>query len=439
MSDLVSFIATGDSFITRRLPEQKSKSTESLISLIGNGDVRFTNFEVITPGPDAPPAAFSGGTWARADHRVIRDLKSYGFNCVNAATNHVLDYLYDGLINTQVALEREDLLFVGVGQHMDEASAPKYIETLNARVALIGATSTFHESWMAGSQRRDGTGRPGVNGLRLSSIYKTSKERLKILKDIAEQTGINHQRDLDKKEGFLPKDEDGKTIFGEYVFEEGGKEESVRNVNSEDMNRIISSIHEAKRQADYTLISIHSHEMEGNQKDCPADFLVEACHKFVDEGADAVIGHGPHILRGIELYNGRPIFYSLGNFIFQNETVERLPSDFYRKYGLTDDHNVADAFDYRSQGGKIGLGANPLVWESVVAEWKMDGGQLVELILHPIELGFNLPRYKRGWPSLSNNTKVLENLRRLSEPFGTEIEIKDGKGHIKLKDFAHVN
>ncbi|MGN6391041.1 MAG: CapA family protein [Gemmatimonadales bacterium] len=38
-------------------------------------------------------------------------------------------------------------------------------------------------------------------------------------------------------------------------------------------------------------------------------------HAMVDAGADAVIGHGPHVLRGIEFYRGRPIAYSLGNFI----------------------------------------------------------------------------------------------------------------------------
>lgn len=439
MSDLVSFIATGDSFITRRLPERKSKSAEALASLIKNGDFRFTNFEVITPGPDAPPAAFSGGTWARADKRVVRDLKWYGFNCVNAATNHVLDYLYEGLNNTQVTLEEEDLTYVGIGQHIDEASAPKYIETPNARIALIGTTSTFHETWMAGAQRRDGSGRPGVNGLRFSSLYKTSRDRLALLKDIAEQTGINHQQNLDKKEGFLPKDDGKKTIFGQYVFQEGNEVDSVRTANLDDMNRIITYIHEAKRQADYVMVSIHSHEMEEDKKDRPADFIVEACRSFIDEGADAVIGHGPHILRGIELYKGRPIFYSLGNFIFQNETVDRLPADFYKKYGLTDNHNVADALDHRSQGGKIGLGTNPSVWESVVAEWKMDGEQLVELILHPIDLGFNLPRYKRGWPDLSDNIHVLENLKQLSKPFGTDIVIKNGKGHIKLTNSVYIS
>ena len=47
---------------------------------------------------------------------------------------------------------------------------------------------------------------------------------------------------------------------------------------------------------------------------------IEAAHWAIDQGADLFAGHGPHFLRGIEIYKNRPIFYSLGNFIFQNGT-----------------------------------------------------------------------------------------------------------------------
>ena len=51
---------------------------------------------------------------------------------------------------------------------------------------------------------------------------------------------------------------------------------------------------------------------------------------MVDAGADLFVGHGPHVLRGVEIYKGKPIFYSLGDFIFQNETLLRLPSEELR-------------------------------------------------------------------------------------------------------------
>jgi poly-gamma-glutamate capsule biosynthesis protein CapA/YwtB (metallophosphatase superfamily) len=44
---------------------------------------------------------------------------------------------------------------------------------------------------------------------------------------------------------------------------------------------------------------------------------------MIDAGAAVVTASGPHVLRGIEIYNGKPILYGLGNFIFENETLLR--------------------------------------------------------------------------------------------------------------------
>ena len=47
-----------------------------------------------------------------------------------------------------------------------------------------------------------------------------------------------------------------------------------------------------------------------------------------------MIGGGTHQLKGIEFYRGRPVFYCLGNFVFENQYVRLLPSDYMEKYGL---------------------------------------------------------------------------------------------------------
>jgi poly-gamma-glutamate synthesis protein (capsule biosynthesis protein) len=161
---------------------------------------------------------------------------------------------------------------------------------------------------------------------------------------------------------------------------------------------------------------------------------MEFARNCIDHGAHAVVGHGPHILRGIEIYRKRPIFYSLGNFIFQNDTVAYLPADFYEKYGLNSEHNVVVALEIRSNGGKRGLGVNPDVWRSVAARWEMQNGELSKLELFPIVLGFGEPSYQRGWPRLTNNVSVLENLRELSEVFNTKIDIEQGVGKVLLME-----
>ncbi len=121
----------------------------------------------------------------------------------------------------------------------------------------------------------------------------------------------------------------------------------------------------------------------------------------------------------------QPIFYSLGNFIFQNETVAAVPADFYEKYDFDPALAMTETFDLRSQNGARGLAANPKAWSSVVAHWTMEGEELVDLTLHPISLGFGLPRCQAGWPSLSQDRSTLENIAHLSQDFGTEFALTE--------------
>lgn len=427
------FAATGDSFITRPYPNHNDESFCEIQSIIRQAEARFTNLEVTIHDPENFPSAVSGGTWATAPASVLQDIKHYGFNLIAWANNHTLDYSYGGLEVTKRYLDKNKFVHAGVGNNLAEASAPKYLECRSGRVALISITSTFHECWAAGDQRPDVKGRPGVNPLRFETNHVITEEMLEQLKKITEVVDINAENKLAVKEGFLTENDNDTVKFGQYQFARGPKTGTFTKTIKKDFERIEKTINEALRQADYVLISIHSHEMEGDSKDQPAEFLTTFAKDCIDTGAHAVIGHGPHFLRGIEIYKNRPIFYSLGDFIFQNETVPALPADFYEKYGLDHTHTLADALDVRSDNNTKGLGTNPYVWESVIPLWSMENGELTDLTLYPIELGYELPRYRRGWPVLSKNRKILERLNKLSLPFGTDIEIDGYVGKIRFK------
>lgn len=430
-ASLMTFVATGDGFITRRLPSKSDKYFKDLKKVILQGEFRFLNLEVTTHNFEGFPSAVSGGTWAIAEPSVLDDVKSYGFNTLAWANNHTLDYSYGGLEATERYINKYGFIHAGVGKNLADASAPRYLDCPSGRVALIATTSTFHETWAAGEQRSDAEGRPGINPLRFNSKYVVSAEQLEQLKKIAEHTGINADYNLAVKEGFSVPPDENLFKFGGYEFQAGADQGLKTTPHDKDMDRIIKAISEAKRQADYVVVSVHTHEMEGEDKTKSAEFIKEFSRKCIDHGAHAIIGHGPHILRGVEIYNQRPIFYSLGNFIFQNETVSKLPHDFYEKYEMGFGHTAADAFDKRSDNGKKGLGVNPDVWESVIPFWSMKNGKLEEVRLYPIELGFDFPRYKKGWPKLADNPSVLEKLKKLSNPFGTKIEIIDNVGVIR--------
>ena len=422
------FLATGDSFITRRLPS--SETLWQLADIVRDADVRFTNFEVLTPG-DAFPNAVSGGTWAKAPEGVIGDLQSLGFNMLSWANNHTLDYAYDGLANTAAALDRSGLVHAGVGRNLAEAAAPRYLECPQGRVALIGICSTFHETSPAGQQRPDMMGRPGINPLRFTTTHTLPREQLDALSAMAEASGINDGLKMRIKSGFTKPPEAGSVLFGGHTFKEGPPGTKTE-ANKADVARTIASISEARRQGDYVLVSLHAHEALGTDKAVPAAFLVDFSRACIDAGAHAVIGHGPHVLRGIEIYQKRPIFHSLGNFIFHNETIPALPQDFYDKFQMGLTENVADGVDKRSDTNTKGFAADPWAWKSVLARWNMEDGAATLIELIPVELGFGVARARRGSPRLSEDEDILPHLAKLSEAMGTRIAIDGNIGRVVL-------
>src|SRR5262249_1901631 len=116
----------------------------------------------------------------------------------------------------------------------------------------------------------------------------------------------------------------------------------VTEPDPQDLKEISAAIRTARRQADWVLVTIDSHQSMPGGRETPPEFLETVARAAIDAGADLFVGHGPHILKGIELYKGRPIFYSLANFIFQNETVEFVPAENYLPLGLGPDASPAD-------------------------------------------------------------------------------------------------
>jgi len=181
------------------------------------------------------------------------------------------------------------------------------------------------------------------------------------------------------------------------------------------------------------LISIHSHESAGIGTTEPAEFLKTFAHACIDEGADAILGHGPHELRGIEIYKEKPIFYSLGNFIFQTETVSAQPADAYENKGMPADTKVGAYMDQRSQNGTRGYGVQENIWRSVMAAFTAEDGEITEIKLYPVTLNMKFSRGTKGFPCLMQDNAVLHYLAELSEPFGTKLEIGEREAVIRLK------
>jgi Bacterial capsule synthesis protein PGA_cap len=211
-----------------------------------------------------------------------------------------------------------------------------------------------------------------------------------------------------------------------------------------DVEENLRQIREARRQADWVIVSLHNQDMMGRswltaQKrteiTVQPDFVRDFAYRCIDAGADVFAGHGPHILMGIEIYRRKPIFYSLGNFIMQNETLRHVPAYPFERFGLDPRSTPSDFFYHRTAGGTKGHPASPEFWQSMVAVCRFEQQQLKEIELHPLDTGFGRPRPQRGRPLLADEKlgkRILERVARMSELFGTRIEQRNGRGVIHL-------
>lgn len=421
----INFAAAGDSMITRRISVFDEDRFLYLIRQIREADLAFTNMEMLLHSyEDYPGGKDWIGTYMAAEPYIADELKWAGFDIVSCATNHGGDYSYGGLLSTVRILKAVGIPNSGAGHNLAEARAPAYLETKKGRVALISVTSTFQPWEKAGEARPDSQGRPGVNGLRYQTTHLVDRDSAETLKRISSKIGL---RMRETKDGFVLL---GKT----FAISETPRVQMV--ANEYDFQANLRSIRDAKRQSDWVFVSFHTHEAEGLEdgtgEQKPAEFNVEFARASIDAGADAVIGHGPHVLRGVEIYHGKPIFYSLGNFISQNDTVQRLPSDLYEKFGLGWDATPADLFDAR--WGKIPP-EDPAHWESAVAVGTLTEHKLTDLKLLPVTLRRDLPRSQHGRPFLAVGKEadsILQRLQSMSSPYGTKIEIKEGIGEVRL-------
>jgi len=358
----------------------------------------------------------------RAEPALAKELSWAGFDIVSRANNHTGDYGVKGMRLTTKYVLQAGLVHAGVGESLREAREAKFLETAKARVALVSCTSTFPDHARAGKSRGDIPARPGLNPLRFSRTYMVTGEQFKTLK-----------KTLRLLEMRIPKEGNELRAF-QQLFVKGDKFEILTEVRKEDLDEIAAVVNNASRLADYTIVSVHAHE-SGRGRFTPAKFLISFAHAMIDAGADVFLIHGPHFLRGIEIYKGKPIFYSLGNFLFQNETLLRLPSENYERYNLGPNKHVADFNDARYDFDKRGFPARSDYWESVIAVPLWKGKKLIKLNLYPINLGYGQPRTVRGRPIFADfelSKKIIDNLSQHSNPFNTKINFKDGIGIVKL-------
>ncbi len=440
----IAIAVGGDAMITRRMKAFQEPGFLKLIDILRKADVSVVNLEMLFHDYESS-WQWSGATYTRSDPHNLDELKWMGIDAVTTANNHSFDFSEGGFLSTLRHCKEIDLPTAGGGRDIDEARSPTYVDSAGGRVAVMSATSTFSEQSRAGPGRPDFPGRPGVNALRHDVLHHVERDVFEALHKANRELGYDDVADATQRFGFRG-NEDAVDHSTEVEFLQNRfvlAEEFARrtSANNSDMTGIGNWIRGAQKQADWTIYGVHCHEsgqtgeFHGATRLSPPDFLVDFAHWTIDQGCTLFAGHGPHFLRGIEIYKNRPIFYSLGNFIFQNESVLRLPDEAYRRFGLGYDQTPGDYLDTRSGGGTRAFAGDPVFWQSAVAVCNYAGGELKEVVLHPIDMGYGRPIPQRGRPVLAEGDmarNILKWLQDVSKPYGTEIAIEGDVGYIRL-------
>jgi poly-gamma-glutamate synthesis protein (capsule biosynthesis protein) len=374
----VMIVLTGQSMLRSDLRTTAPAAIPGIQSLL-EGEVKFTNLEgtIAEAGQTAQE-----GRGFLAPPAALDALQTLGFNLLALADNHAFDLKGVGIANTLREADRRRIVHAGTGDNLAAATSPAYLHLSNLTVALVASASGL----IAPGARAE-AGQPGVNELRVMAGSQAN------------------EADADLPNG------------------------SDNTPNADDARRILQSIREAKQHADLVIVYQHNHVFgsrafstlfsEGmTERLAPNKWLTNWTHEEIRAGADIVIMHGAPLLHGIEIFRGRPIFYDLGNFIY----------------------NVPPTITYIDE---------PIAWESVVAKLTFHGKALQSITLYPIVLnpiGEGQPDVHnpyannqfldtRGLPSRATGAKaryILERLASLSKPFGASVELHGDVGVIRV-------
>jgi poly-gamma-glutamate synthesis protein (capsule biosynthesis protein) len=327
-------------------------------------------------------------------------------------------------------------VYAGSGKNLEDARAPAFLDTPKGRIAIVGMHTPNNDNTMASLQSGNVGGRPGLNGLRYTTYHIVNQEQFDALKKIraalytppAGTTNTVRLRDANPK--------DRLQLFGVWYQLGATPGTKTFEMNDEDLTGILRSIRNGKYFSDFMIATIHAHQgpVTAQQwlfEDGTPDFLIELAHKSIDSGADVFVGHGPHVLRGVEIYKGKPVFYGLGEFFYQWHMDASIMAGSW----WNNPTPSGEADSIIDAANRVSPNWRPINYESMVAVSRYDKSRLVEVRLHPTSGQFEGPVSQLGIPRTAPPAmaeRILQRVQALSKPFGTTISIEGGVGVIRI-------
>ena len=425
-------VAVGDCIISRPLSQYANRepAVAGALKKLKDGDATYGNLETsildlrtfkgfpYTGDDDVPLVALPG---------VAKDLALMGFDLMSRANNHALDWGIEGMRETTKWADDAGLVTAGVGENQGAARAAHYYESAKGRIGIVSMAATFRPTSEALPAHGGAPARPGLNGLALKKTVIVRPDALRDMANLSKKLYPGPASASDTKLTFLG------TKF------EAGPEPGIRyEMDTQDLADILKAVRQGKQHSDFLLVTIHSHEAanlsspdaKNDFADVPAEFLHALAREAIDAGADAFFTTGIHHLGPIEIYKGRPIFYGLANF-FWSDIQEPMPADVYSQYresllgAFTDPEKATDA-DFENVLNAESF-AGTLPFESVITESRFDHGQVTEIRLYPVELGYGLKLTESGIPRVASQdaaSRILKRIQGMSAPLGTRVELE---------------
>ena len=284
----------------------------------------------------------------RSHPEVIGGVTGMGIQAVSLANNHMMDYGAVALADTVKTVATAGLEFAGAGLDLESAIKPVILHHGDTTVGMLSFACTLPMESDAGP------GKPGIAPIRVGFSFDVDVNLM------AEQPGT------------VP-------VVQSWT-------------DPEDRARACDVITALKQEVDLVVIMIHwgvPNYWLSPYQGYLAAYQQVLGHALIDAGADVICGHHSHSLHPIEIYRGKPIFYSLGNFLFEGARGFMEP-------------------------------------ESIIVELDLETGAFT---LVPLMLDAD------GFPQLAEGDiacHVLEKIRVMSQPFGDTVRIADGLGVLMI-------
>jgi poly-gamma-glutamate capsule biosynthesis protein CapA/YwtB (metallophosphatase superfamily) len=365
--------AVGDVMVNR---DEPATAFELSRPVFAAADVTFGNCESTYAEQGSRNPATRGEV--RAHPSNVAGLRDAGFDVMSFANNHHLDAGYEAFLRTLDVLHEHGIATCGAGSDLAAARQPAIVERNGARVAFLGYSSILFPGYEASSKA------PGCAPLRVHTYYR------------------------------------------QIEIEQPGSHPHIVTVPDEsDVRALREDIAAAKKLADVVVFTphwgIHFTPV------VVAPYERELARIAIDAGADIVLGHHQHILKGVDVYRGKAIFHGLGNFVMDvhmeahagREALQEM-QDQYPEY----------AVGYRADYPTYPF--HPLARSTVIARFTVEDGRIARVGFVPCYIN------PSGQPEpLAEDHErfgeVADYMREISEGAGFDTRFEQDGGEIVVR------